>query len=107
MKYLKMFENFEAKDLDSITTSINDELEKKNLKGMPATNINNPQDDIAKNNVDYVTFKYKTAEGSNLSVWLKNTPDNQTIAKEIQQKHGGEYTSIGQGRYVGVTISSK
>ena len=94
----------EAEDAASIVKAIDSELKAKNLKGVLATNINNPQDDIAKNKVDYVTAIVELEAGTFASVYLNNTPENQAIAKEIHSKHGGDYSQgYNQGRIIGVT----
>ena len=49
MKYLKIFEQFLNEGV--VAETIDKELKSKNLKGMVATNVNNPQDDILKNKV--------------------------------------------------------
>jgi predicted metalloprotease len=94
----------EAEDAASIVKAIDSELKAKNLKGVLATNVNNPQDDIAKNKVDYVTAIVELEAGTFASVYLNNTPENQAIAKEIHSKHGGDYSQgYNQGRIIGVT----
>lgn len=94
----------EAEDAASIVKAIDSELKAKNLKGVPATNVSNPQDDIAKNKVDYVTAIVELEAGTFASVYLNNTPENQVIAKEIHSKHGGDYSQgYNQGRIIGVT----
>jgi hypothetical protein len=103
MKYLKIFEQFLNEGV--VAETIDKELKSKNLKGMVATNVNNPQDDILKNKVDYVTFTNKSGDGKTYtSVYFNNKPENMTIAKEIVTKYKGELSSsIGGGKFIGIT----
>ena len=114
MKHIKLFEQYnlinESEDL-GIVSKIDAFLEEKGLEGAPATNVNNPQDDIAKLKKDYVTFTFKNNKGKDeSSVYLNNTPANLAIAKEllamVEKLPAVEATlstSFNQGRIIGIT----
>ena len=114
MKYIKLFEQYnlinESEDL-GIVSKIDAFLKEKGLEGAPATNENNPQDDIAKLKKDYVTFVFKNNKGiQEYSVYFKNTTDNLAIAKELLAMveklpavDATLSTSFNQGRIIGIT----
>jgi hypothetical protein len=104
MKHIKLFEQYKVNE-GVVAETIDKELKSKNLKGMVATNVNNPQDDILKNKVDYVTFTTKSGDGNTYtSVYMNNKPENMAIAKEIVSKYKGELSSsYGGGKFIGVT----
>ena len=94
----------EAKDAASIIKAIDAKLKAKNLKGMPSTNIQNPEKDIKDKEVDYVTITYKADAGDVVSVYIKDTPENKVLAKEIETEFGGKFfTGNANGTVLGVS----
>lgn len=104
MKKLKTFEDFINENIDStqIANQIKVELEGKGLKGVFGKG--NGPDKVLAEGVDFAIALENMAWGIGTYVYLKNTPENQVIAKEIYNTRGGDYSqSFQQGQVVGVT----
>ena len=104
MKKLKTFEAFLNENVDStqIANQIKAELEEKGLKGVFGKG--NGPDKVLVPDVDFAISLENMTWGIGTYVYLKNTPENQSIAKEIYNTHGGDYSqSFQQGQVVGVT----
>jgi hypothetical protein len=99
-------EETEVKDAASIIKVIDAKLKAKNLKGMPSTNLQNPQDDIKNKELDYVTITYSMGDdaGDVVSVYIKDTPENEVLAKAIETEFGGKFFSrLANGTILGVS----
>jgi alanyl-tRNA synthetase len=97
-------EETEVKDAASIIKVIDAKLKAKNLKGMPSTNLQNPADDIKNKEVDYVTITYKADAGDVVSVYIKDTSENEVLAKAIETEFGGKFfTGNANGTVLGVS----
>ena len=99
-------EETEVKDAASIIKAIDAKLKTKNLKGMPSTNLQNPADDIKNKEVDYVTITYSMGDdaGDVVSVYIKDTPENEVLAKAIETEFGGKFfTGNANGTVLGVS----
>ncbi len=105
----KLFRNSLNENVDATRAAkaIEAELDQKGLKGVLGKGVslkgNLEMAEALKKDVDFVIILEKMAVGILAYVFLKNTPDNQKVAKEIQQKHGGDLDKYENGKIIGVT----